>query len=637
MGKKRKYLTRFFLTYFSIVIPVLLASIFATDLIWKEMEKIEAKTLQQQLEDAEAAFWRTWQEYYEESALIAGKTELLPQKMQGHPSDIRDGIEILKMKKSFDSTIHSVFVAYNGQHVYSSTGMARKHVYFNTVLGCDQESAGRGIALVESEENGITVLNIGNKDGLILYSYKFYRRENPLTAVNFALPFSQLSHIFPLSGPNQYYELQIADGSSLIIGTDGNGDFCVIDTDYWSRGEVPGVYSALDGIRSDHGVHIRLYYDRKSISGGKWLYQAQKINIVLILLGITLSTLMSWLLGRRQAREIGILEGVAKGKSDAFLLERSAYHDLQDLILQGFSENQKLEESVTQQREQLQRRIAHMILAGIFREPERLDAAFREMGLSEVPERFFAGAARLEGNCPATCITEVLGTPLWARIEQPGVQTFVFLCCCQDEDKGQLFRQKTAFEIRERLRQRNIRKASMGISRVYANEILISCACQEAVRLLDIPEAKRQNFCICQEDAPKKSGVLFEESLLCGFDNALAQEDYEEAVRGFRRLLYAGTEKECSPGNVLFLRYVILQHISAFLQKGEHVEKELLLQECLNIDPQQEREFTDAVLSLLQKCLIKRDDDRFTRILEFVNQNYQNSGLTYEETAGNLK
>lgn len=631
MHRKRKFLRHFSLIYISVVVPVLAASLFMSYVIFQEMTKMESRTLERQLENVQDTFELLWKEFSDESVLVLSQSELRPDKMQGNPMDTYHGIEILKTKKRFDSRLFSVFLTCGDEKVYSSSGVARMRVYLDSVLGCEEESVERAFQALESGEDTVTFLYRSGTEGMVMYSYKSYRRGEQYASVNFVIPFEQFIRRFPDSYPDQYYEFQAPDESKLVFGRDREGEACVIAPASLESGGRES-YAALEKTRGSDGLTLRLWYNRRLFPDGQWLFRIQAVNIVLIIVGIALSAFLSWMFSARQMRQITILENTAKGEGEDFLSQKNIYYDLQRLILQGFSVNQSLEESISGYREELQRKMAHMILSGTVREPEMLEMAFREIG-QEIPAGFFVAAANFDGVLAPGGIEELLGTRIWVRTEQGRRQVLLFLAPSEESDEGQLFRRKFAEELRKRMYTQGIKQLCLGMSRIYVNPFLIGCACAEAARTLD-EALRKKDVCLCWEEAVrKKSGFLFEEALLEGFDRALARMDYEGAVDSFRQLLQESFSAECTEENEIYLRYMILQHIVSFLQQDSTPEKELLCRECINIRAEKEQDFTDSVMGLLQKCMAQKGNDSFSRILEYVHSNYPDSQLTYEKVA----
>lgn len=239
-------------------------------------------------------------------------------------------------------------------------------------------------------------------------------------------------------------------------------------------------------------------------------------------------------------------------------------------------------------------------------------------------------AETLSGNQ----IPDLLQECMWTRISHNEKQIVVFLYELQKEDVNQLQRRKIAEEIRHQLHQQKISKVRVGMSRVYTNSILIDGACTEAIQMLDdLISEKIKDYCGCKDSYQQKQGILFEEKILKRFDEALYQMDYDEALKSFRNLLYVSSSGECTSENKIYLRYVILQHIISFLRREENGDKRIFMEECINICVEREREFTNSIISILQRLLVRKEDDSFRKILDYINCNYQNCNLTYEEVA----
>lgn len=635
MEKKRTVLVKFFLTYVTIVVPVLLVSIFATGVILKEMFKMEEEMQYRQLVEVKNALAGEHANYYDEGIVIASRTELHPNKMLGELRGVREGLEVLKLKSYFDGDILDVFVTYETDKVYSATGVARKTVYFRDSLNCNEESTDRGIKAVESNEDRVTLLFDKRSGGKLLYSYKIYRPSDASTSVNFVMDFSRLEELIHITSKNQYFELETADGSAIIFGRDENSEFLVCEAEAWRAQTNLGQYTIFAENMEKQGMVVRLYYDKMAVSMGHWLYKVQAVNIALVLVGLTWSLIFSWLYSRKQMREIILLENTAKGEMDISLPSRNVYHDLQSLILQGFYENQKLEESVMEHKEQLQGKIKNMIFHGLFNEPEKLELAFREVGFDHVPDRFFVGAVSAETSLQREHVEALFDHYLWLPVlyEERGI--IIFLCELQRADENQLQRKAVGEEIRRYLHQKGIHKIRIGMSQVYSNPAIIDCAYTEAIQMLGrLLKGEEKDYFVCWENGKPQSMVLLpDDTLLTQFGGALREQDYDAAVEIFHQLLHSGMIKGSTQQNKNYLRYEILQKVVQYLNEEKTTDKQILLKECINIHVDQERDFTNAVTNILQKALPQKESDSFGRILKYIDQNYQNSDLTYEEVA----
>ena len=205
----------------------------------------------------------------------------------------------------------------------------------------------------------------------------------------------------------------------------------------------------------------------------------------------------------------------------------------------------------------------------------------------------------------------------------------------QTDDVNQLKRKQVAEEIRHQLHRQGMSKVRIGMSDVYKNSISIDCACAEAVRLLDdMISEKVKDYYLCWDSIfQKKCVVLFDEVLLSRFDDVMQRQNYDEALRIFKNLLYISSSKECTPTNKTYLRYTILQHVISFLKQDDSSKKAILIEECININVGHEREFANCVINILNKCMVRNEENSLAKILKYINDNYQRADLTHEEVA----
>lgn len=635
MHREKRMTARFFLTHFALIIPILLASILVTNLFFYEMLQKEDESLRHQFETTGTKFITGFFGYRDESILMANRPELLPGKMTGNPIDTYKGIEILKLKKYFDDSIFTVFISYGTPYIYSTTGAASKQTFFNSVLNCRAESAERATAAMESGEDTLTFLFRSDTEGYILYSYRTNRTDESNGSVNFVLPFEQLKEIFIPQYPGQYYELESEDGSRLVLGSDESGKIAVVPEKAWAQLADRSSYTMLEKAADTPKVTIRLYYDRMSFPMVQWLRRVHGVNVMLIVLGVVLTACFSWISSRRRINEIISLENVAKGDSNRTLPTGNIYSSLQNLIVNGLNEARKLEKSIVEHKSRLQDKIAYMIFCGLFPDDEKVNLAFQELNFAGCPDKFFVGAVSTAVPVSCSQVPLILKECLWTHMEHRGQNMLLFLYELQMDDENYLQRNRVAEHIRSSLHQQNIRKVRIGMSRVYDNPLLIDSARMEAVRKLeDILSGKQHDFFACWDYGQQAPfAVLFDGEEICAFQRALQESDYEEALRCFRQLLYSSSANECTPKNRMYLRYEILQCMVQYLKKENTAEKALLLKECIDTDVCAEREFTKTIINILQQCLDKKEDDSFLKMLDFIQNNYQNSGLTYEDVA----
>lgn len=633
MRDEKKVKVRFFLTHFAIIIPILIASFLITYVISYETLKQNHKNISRQLDSFAENLLDMYSEYKGKGLLLAGKPELSAEKMTVNPIDAYKGIELLNLSNYFDEDLFSIFISYQTGKIYSTTGATRNSIYFRNVINCSEESAKRGDKILSGDKDTITLLYKGSTDGYILLSYKEYFRKD--FSVNFLIPFEKLKKICAQQlYSSLYYELEMEDGSRLLLENDPTGMVTIHGTDC-EKIFSDRKYNVMEKQLNDIGITARLYYDKFSFQRNKWLYTIQVINIVLIFIGTVWAGILSWSLTQRRLREIADLEKIASGNSQEVLQEKNIYSGLQSILSKGWNENQQLERSVLEHKQKLQNKIAYMIFGGLYSDSEKVNQAFRELGFFKCPECFFTGLISAQTECWADQIPEVFGNCLWMEVEYEGQQCLLFLYELDTEDKDKLRRRQIAQTIRTQLHQVDIRKVRIGMSSVFTEIVLINRAYTEAEKVLEeILSGKRKDFFLCWDEIEgRASDIFFDENLLKEFDKALQDQNYDDAVYCFQKMMKNTSSRECSLQNRMYLRYVILQHLIQCLQEKETTESAIYVKECIHVDVTAEKEFMQTVTSILYQCFSKKEDDAFAKMQEFISTHYQNSELTYEEVA----
>ena len=97
-------------------------------------------------------------------------------------------------------------------------------------------------------------------------------------------------------------------------------------------------------------------------------------------------------------------------------------------------------------------------------------------------------------------------------------------------------------------------------------------------------------------------------------------------------MMEGSAARECSRENGLYARYVVLSRLVEYLDRGGPEEK-VCLKECLNMDAGDEKTYTRTVMKVLKAQLVKKDGDKFTRMIRYIGENYSRSDLTFEEVA----
>lgn len=635
MLSDKRYLARFFLVHLCLIIPILLTSILAIGVTTNRMQDIESQAAVQQLNNTISSFDKVYLSYYEDSVLLSGMPELLPYKITDNVKDTSKGIDLLKLKQYFDSSISNIFLEYGTELVYSSVGVSRKQVHLKSILGCREESVLRGLSAIESGEEAFIFLFTSDTSGYMLYSYPVRQKVDEHVSVNFVVSFEEILEMFKLTDETQWYQLQAVDGSVLAIGCDSSGKPHVLSSEEYENRMNNGKQIAYAENVNIHGMITRLYYEKMSFSMDNGLYKMQLFNMLLIAVGTVLSAITSWILSKQRINEIMRLESIAKGESVYSFSMNNAYSRLQNIITTGLGEAKTLEKRVIEHAALLRDKTAYVIFHGLIHDTEEMNLAFQELGFGGCPDCYFVGAVSAEVRLEEPQLPPLLKKCLLAHVIHESQDVLLFLHELQASDENRVQRKKIAENIRMYLHRQGIDNVRIGMSQTYADPLKIDCAQSEAVSVLEhVISGEIRDFCGCWENAVRETlFVLPEPSALQKFTEALHGLEFDEARKWLHHVLHSCSSKECTPENQAYIRYSVLQCLVNYLSQENTVEKAHFLKECMKINLNEEKKFIQTVTNILDRCLIRKDADSFSMMLAFIESNYCRSDLTYEEVA----
>lgn len=634
MFGKQRFMIKFFVTHLCLTIPVLLVSIFITAIVSGRMRLVEDEKVEQQLSNAVSNFQNLYTGYYNESVILSERSELLPNKMLTNAMEAYNGIELLKLKQSFDNRITDILLEYGTEYVYSSA-LSRKRVYLES-NGYREESIVRSFKAMERGEEGAIVLFKSDKNGSFMLTYPIQRGGKQWMSVNFILPFEQMMLFFRPTDSGQWFLLEAWDGSILALGCDKEGETIVLAPEEYERRLMSQDYQVFETNDERAGLTIRIYYEKIVFDLNQGFYQMQCVNIALILLGGILSAMLSWGLSRKRMKEIVRLESIAQGEGRNFFTEKNVYNRLQNIIVHSLDTKQELELKELANVIRFRDRTVGMIFRGFINNKEELDVAFKELGWKKgYPDCFFVGAISVKGQLLDSQLPPFLKECLLMYMSRDAYNIVVFLYELQVQDKEQVQRIQVAGKIRECLHEQQVFRVRVGMSRVYTDASMIGSAFNEAIRILDaIYSGKRSEFYGCWENFVSMSELVLPDYLsLEKFEEALKNQDLEEARTWLHHIVQSSLQVDCSRENRMYIRYTVLQCLVEYLNRTNTVGKGVFLAECLQLNVGDGASFEKNITEIIKKCLETKDTNNFRQMLEYIEDNYYRSDLSYEEVA----
>lgn len=412
------------------------------------------------------------------------------------------------------------------------------------------------------------------------------------------------------------------------------GKIVILGKEEWEEILGTGRYVEQEQRLEQYGFAAKLYYREMSMGLARGLGKMQTVNMVLIVVGILASGVISWRFSRRQVGEVMELENIARGNGLG-LSDKSVYNRLQTLIRSNLSQSMELGLRADRYEGLLRDRATQAIFQGLWKNAADLEAAFQELGRRGSPGRFFVGALRVNGRLEDPQLPPALRECLVMHVIQESWDMVVFLHELAAEDLNQVYRMEVAAQVRTCLHSQAIKGVRIGMSRVYTDPLMIDCACHEAASVLEyILSGQIRDFCGCFENAVGDiSFVLPGEEALGSFARSLQEQDLEASRKWFGQLLKESAVRECTEENRAYVRYRILHCLVEYLREESTVDNTALLKECLNLNLAEEKAFSRGVVNVMNRCLVKKERDSFTRMLDYIENHYCRSDLTYEEVA----
>lgn len=632
MDIRKGYLPRFFGTYICLIIPVLVVCLLIAGIVSNQVIRKEEEKQLRQLEDTALRLSEAVTDFSDESILLASRYELLRHKLNGSLIDIRKSIELLQLKRSLDSNHTDLFIDFGAEKIYSSAGVTGKTLYISTLLGNREEDKRLCWEILSGDENQVELLFDSDTTGYLICSFHIDKAGEHKRKFNYLLSFEQLGELFRRQEGNQFYEVETKSGRALLFGYDETDKIKVIKRKDWEETKGSTEYVTQEVSIPSVGITLKLHYSENEIRLKSGIYQVQVLNMLLILSAMLLSSVMSWRLSTQRIKEISALEATLKGENSDSISERSVFRHLQSSILNDVNIRKDFEKKIQETSRELREVKAGKLFFGNINDKRELQRFFNELGFEGCPTCFFVGAIATKVQINNEILAPILSNCLMARSKFGEYELMLFLYDLGVLDESRVLRQKIGEEIRAKLREINV---NIGMSRVYREENLINVAYEEAVQVLEklLSGEINENIC-CWEDSVKDVRFLLPD--VTGMDyfvRALKDGDINQAQKWFHYVLSGSDVKGCTAENQEYIRYVVLQALVKYLCEEDINANAHLLMICLNIGVKEERKFVQSIESVIKRCLSDKKKDDFAKMLDYIEKNYGNSNLSYEDVA----
>lgn len=643
MEGKRKYFRHFWITNISLVIPVLIAGLAVTGIVFERMKQNRENEISKQVEESGISLLDSFTRYHDETVLLSGQTELLPYRLMQSAVDTIKAVRVLQSRKNFNSDIRDVFLDIGDGKIYSSYGVVSQSLFFGEILGGNRQSAERSRKAVNGGKDTIELFEAGNESYYLLYSYHFNSTQQQKRCFNYLLSMEPiLSRIFP-NRKNIVYELETGNGS-LMAAYNERGGLEVMDNAQMNAVRKSPEYVVMEGTLSEPNVVIRFYYEEDKDWSETGVYRIQWICIAFMLFGIVLSTLISWKISSRRIRELYALESALKEGKNEPVPEKSVFYRLYGTILDVVEKQEEGGRRIQETARQLQQEKTLNFFNTGADDRETANLFYREMGYGTFPDCYCIGVVVSSGEpdepmmekLPPGCLKANCRLANgFGRQDFPELNAVIFLYGLSFLGENLLERRQLGEKIRQTMYRLNTGNTiAVGISKAYTEPEMIPAAKEEAFLVIEKSLYRKDTGKYCLEDVVQDlSYGLPDQSGMERLEQALQEEDSQQAGKWVRYIVKSCSAENCSEENQEFVRFSILNVIVQYLKEQNRTDASVFLRECFDISVHKEREFLHSVDNILKKCLVLQEEDDFSNMLDYIERNYSRSDLSYEEVA----
>ena len=637
--KKRKFKTLLVITYFGILIPLLGISFWISHYTNAAMEQREETHMQQSVSRTVSKLSNMALNFRSMSTRYALVEELRPVILLSSVQHQRDGIELIKNLVISDSVMSDMVIYYGNGNLYTSDGMVRKQSYFQGALACEEESAARAIALLDQNEDAVTVLRSKNRNSghlMLLFSnrsYSLYEDEFSITFIISTQKF--IEQLTDLIDPSlRYVWVDFPDGTVLCLACE-NGVLRML-TEKDAPTEDMYIQSEVVTHNVQHmNATLHVYYDREVLFAG--VHSEQGVNYALLAAGLLLSTVLAWLIAYHRFRQISLLEVMLQDGRVDHRAVRGELRDLQELMRNHLVMGGAREKSLQETGNMLRYETALLLYHGTVQDNALAMRLLSTCGVTFGTRHYAVGGILFPGTQNAESITQIeqlLAHDLCYRTQLGNRTALFFFTELSAADPAQSMRFALCKNMREVLHGVGITRAMLGVSAEHTELAQIHTAYREAHAVLE--HLKQQGTvrdgCLCWEDLHATEPTLqLDEKATAELQAGMQNGDVARAQAALTALLQHIDLSAVDENSRALLRTALLLKIADLVPEAY---KNAALAECAKIQIADVALYENSVRSMvLRFAEMHTQRDLFEEICTFLEQHYTESNLSSEQVA----
>ncbi len=629
---KRQAISRIIVTYFLVLLPLLVVSFFVTQNLLQSVEKEELEKLNAQMERVTQAVEDDFRDYTNKGIGLIQLRPFSHGQIMGKPIVQLEAIDILQKLRLFDNRVNEIMVYYGEQYLCGNNGITSPQVYFQTTMNCAPDSAQQAMSLLQSASSGAIML-----ETVVGFPYLLYHI--PVGQDAMGRPRS-VQYIFGISAVEDLLDSYMETNGVLLQLSYGDANTFFYNSedgcDYLSEAQAQALLANMAGdlIQSSHsgsGVGIRIWYnDAQQMAHYQ---QIRNASLLILMVGVFLSTALSVCLSFRRMNSIRRLANnivgkkISKPKRETWRSNEFDY--IQALVDQSIKDGELVKRNASNYRLIILQQVAMMIFHGILRDRQEIQSLLSICGTELVEEYYYLCGIRMETPDDAERLEPYVQEDLYYS---DGDRLVVMLCQFPDTDYDMRQRKDIAKRLYSTLGSINIRCDQIVMSQVYNQISMANYAYLEISSILEHSENSNETI-LCWEDMvtqQDRHNFRFENEDLQTFYGAMEQKNSRLAEKMLDRIFVQNRQRE-NEEYMRYMRYMVMQAIRLG-SRSVFEETDLPLQQRLDaVEGQNDLAFVAEIKAIIKEyCQV---DGVYDKIVKYVNENFTRYDLSLEQLA----
>lgn len=636
---KRRSILRFVLTFICVLLPLLGTSILVTQNFLAQARQEENEKLSEQIVAVETFISENYWNYRTKGVILFDNKEFSSKQVLFDTSAASHAVRMLQCLRMFDNGANEILLYYGKDYLYASNGIVSPHTFFNYTLSCSTDSVEDAVEVISSNEFSVRILEGGASGGYFLYhipigedSYGYMR------SMEVVIDFSELEKMLEtcVNSKNLLLRLSSEDEECYFYHTKEGMQFMTRE----QAGELLTGYDDAPWVAGsgELGIDISIWCNVE-----EQLLEFQRlrrINIVLLMVGLCLSTILSFGLSlMRFSRLKTLLSNIAHknvSHNDKKKWKQNEFDHIQLLFDEFIKENVSIRQNAHSYRKTLFKQVSILLFHGLIRDYEEVQSLLEVCGTALFEEYFFIFGLKADSHEQLEQLDALFQSDIHYVINEDD-RKFLFILCeipCFDFDMR--LRRDMADKLQSALGGVDIQCNQMVMSQVYNHISMTNYAYLEVLSIFE-NIAEKKPYILCWEEWAKRSGKVcarLGDEYLKAFREAVSDRNYEQSCQILKTSMQ---QKEVKIDDMRSWRYMLLQSIMLELNSmfAEEEHKEMLLElSAVNLD--NEVKFETEMCAILQKyCSQKTEqpENNFDKILQYVEKNYVNYDLSLDKVA----